>query len=194
VASFYGSFLHTPEYLGDQTWEWSYEFDYFTSTYKARMTGELRSDDVKWDMYLEKVGIGSFDEFKWFEGTSNLDGNSGQWILYHSSEFPEEVLQLDWSKSGNEVSEVKYTYVRELNDNRETETFNGSYLLYGKQTGDYDAYFDIHAYDNIWYKDFVDVDIEWSLDEYYGRVKADKKFGDTEWHCWDSNGYDVNCQ
>jgi hypothetical protein len=193
VSSFYHSFAHTPVYLGDATWQWTYEVTGFTSTYIARLVGTVRSEDVKWEMYITKDGIEGYPEFLWYEGVSDLDGNGGQWTLYHSYEFQEEVLVIDWERSGEEVAGIRYSFVRELNDNRETEPFNGSYLEAGLLEDDLNAYYNIHFYEGIFIKDFVDVMIEWSTSEYNGRVKAEYKFGDADWHCWDGYGYDTEC-
>ena len=193
IASFYCAFLHQPVFMGDATWQWTYEVTGFTSNYIARLVGTVRTDDVKWEMYITKEGIEGFPEFLWYEGTSNLSGNGGHWILYHSYEFQEEVLQIDWERSGEQIANIQYSFVRELNNNREVEPFNGSYLEAGLLEGDLDAYYNIHFYE-IWIiKDFVDVKIEWSTTDYNGRVQADYKFSDEDWHCWDGYGYDIVC-
>ncbi len=196
TAAFYASFNNKAEYLGNNKWQWSYEVTGFTESYYARLTGKLRDNDVKWEMFIRKEGINTpHPEFKWFEGTSDLDGQGGDWVLYRSYELQEEVLTIDWSKSGNSVGEITYTYVRELNDKRETDQFKGSYLTAGYAAGsDYDAYYDIHWYDASNSK-FIDVDIEWHSDNFNGRVKNPDKFNDSgEWHCWNTNGINVDCQ
>jgi hypothetical protein len=130
--------------------------------------------------------------FLWYEGTSARDGISGQWILYHSHEFQEKVLQIDWEKESDQIASLTYTAVRELKDDRTTEPFKGSYLTYGLQEGDYNAFYNVHFYD-IWTTSFVDAYIDWSTTEYNGRVKAQYHFQDTEWHCWDNSGADALC-
>ena len=47
----------------------------FGATYTARLTGEIRTDDIQWEMYITRTGINAYAEFKWYEGTSDLDGN-----------------------------------------------------------------------------------------------------------------------
>jgi hypothetical protein len=81
VAAFAESFDHSPVYLDKKLWQWSYNVTVVGATYKARLTGLIRDNDVKWEMYISKEGIGSFAEVLWFEGTSALDGKSGQWKL-----------------------------------------------------------------------------------------------------------------
>lgn len=192
VAAFKASFNQTPAKINNNSWEWTYSVNGFTSQYTARLVGTLETDQVKWEMYISKTGVDSFDEFLWFEGTSALDGKSGQWILYHSADFPEKTVQIDWQKTGDKVANIKYTYVRELNDQRQTDKFNGSYLIYGLQDATFDAYVTIHAY-NFQTESFTDTSIEWSTSDFSGHVKAEQYFNDTAWHCWDSAGNDTDC-
>ncbi|MDY7394134.1 hypothetical protein UMM65_02695 [Aureibaculum sp. 2210JD6-5] len=192
VASFRSAFAHQAVYLGNAKWQWSYTVDGFASQYSARLTGELTGNEVHWEMYVAKSGIGAFDEFMWFSGISNTDGKSGYWLLNHSAAFPENMLRIDWKVENDEIGNIKYTYVRDLNDQRNDDKFKGSYIVYGLQTGDYDAFYDVHAYDND-KSTFVDVDIEWNRTNNNGRVMASYYFGDDDWHCWNSKGEDEDC-
>ncbi len=192
VAAYTNSFNHTPTYLGNNKWQWTYSVSGFASDYTARLTGELRTNDVKWEMYITKTGIGAFAEFKWFEGTSSLDRNTGQWTLYHSPQFPEELLVIDWLRINGEFSQITYTYVRDLDDNRETDNFNGSYLTYGSQDGYYNFYYRVHAYATS-IPEFADTYIEWNSGEFNGHIKAYHIYQDNFWHCWDNMGNDVDC-
>ncbi len=194
VASFKASFAHKPTFLGDATWQWTYDVTGFAKTYTARLVGQVRSEDILWQMHLSVEGIGGHPEFLWFQGTSDLDGHGGQWTLNHSYQFQEPVLQIDWESDGEKVGDIRYTYVRERNNAGEIEKGNGNYIEAGLVTGDLDAYYDIHMY-NEGQQDFIDVNIEWSTAEYNGRVKCPELFKDAgEWHCWDSYGYDVVCE
>ncbi len=193
VAAFQTAFAHSPENLGDNTWQWTYSVDGFTSEYTARLTGEVTGEEVLWEMYITKTGIGAFEEFLWFSGSSAMNGNSGQWILNQSPEWPYAMLQIDWERANEEVAAIRYTWVREMDEQENVDLFRNSYLLYGLQEGDFDAYFTAHAYDgNI--QDFADVRIEWSRDTFAGRVMAANYFEDEAWHCWDSTGEDVLCE
>lgn len=193
VASFRTALRYKAEYKGDAIWEWNYTVDGFTSQYSARLTGELSGSEVLWKMYITKSGIGAFDEFMWFSGASNIDGKSGYWNLNHSAAFPENMLRIDWEVTGDEIGSIKYTYVRELNDMRETDMFKTSSITYGLQAGDYDAFYNVYAYDAN-SEAFVNADIEWSRTNYNGRVKAEYYFEDVNWHCWDTLGENVACE
>jgi hypothetical protein len=192
VASFHAAVGQKAQQIDDLTWQWQYNVDGFTSNYTARLIGKLLSNQIKWEMYITKAGIDSFDEFLWFEGTSNLNGNSGQWILHHSAEFQEEMLQIDWMKSGENIGQITYTYVREKNDQDAADPYFGSTLTYGLQDEEFDAYINVHMY-NPQKVDFTDTYIEWSRTNFNGHVKAEHLYNDTEWHCWDSTGNDIEC-
>lgn len=194
VVAFYYSFVNTPAYLGDEKWQWNYDVDGLASTYNARLTCEIRTNDVKWEMYLAKTGEGGHDEFLWFEGTSNHDGNSGQWVLNHSHEVQEAVLQIDWEKTGEEIGAITYTYVRASNNGAPNQLVQDSYLSFGLTDNDYNAFYNIHfaerdEIDN----GFKDVNIEWNTTVYNGRIKAEHYFRDNNWHCWDGTGQDADC-
>lgn len=195
VASFYESFKHVAVFIGDATWQWTYDVKVLGATYTARMTGQIRTDNVKWNMYVSRSGINAFEEFKWFEGTSDTDGNAGQWILYHSYELQEAVIQIDWKKTGNEIGDIKYTYIRSSDNGDAKQLSNGSYIQYGLQDDAFDAFYSVHSATRDLETDgFKDVNIEWSTDNYYGRIKAFHYFQDTDWHCWNNEGVDIICE
>lgn len=191
VATFYESFKKEPTFLGDSKWQWTYD----VNTYSARMTGQVRADDVKWEMYITKKGLGAFPEFKWFEGTSDLNAMGGTWTLYHSYNLQEAVLEIDWEKSGDDIGEISYTYIRESSNGDQKQLSKDSYIQYGLADGLLDAYYNIHSTTrDVEDEGFKDVNIEWSTTEYFGRIKAFHYFQDADWHCWDSEGIDTECE
>ncbi len=193
VASFKSAFAHSPEELGNNKWQWTYSVDGFTSEYTARLTGQVTGEEVLWEMYITKIGIGAFEEFLWFSGSSAMDGNSGYWLLNESAERPDAMLRIDWERSNDEIGNIRYTWVRELDEQENDDMFKDSYLEYGLQDGDFDAYFNAYAYDSN-KQDFSNVRIEWSRETFMGRVRAFDYFENEEWHCWDGNGDDIQCQ
>ena len=192
VTAFHIAMEKKPAYLDNKTWEWKYSVDVLGATYNARLTGQIRTTDIEWIMRVGKTGPGGFGEFVWFTGTTALDGKSGQWILNHSQQFQEPMLQIDWEKTGTEIGSIKYTYIRELADNRSAEPFKNSYLRHGLTSNTLNAFYEIHFYEPAGSK-FVDVDIEWSTTQHNGRIMSPDYFQDTSWHCWDSNVNDTNC-
>jgi len=95
VAAFKLAVSKTPVSIETKKWEWSYSVTAVGATYKARLTGEILNTEVEWKMYVAREGVGAYPEFLWFDGTSALDGKSGQWILNHSQQFAEPMLQID---------------------------------------------------------------------------------------------------
>lgn len=194
IASFGLAVENNPVYLDTKTWQWSYDapitINQVSVTYKARLTGQIRDTDVLWKMYISKEGTGAFQEFVWFEGTSELDGTSGQWILNHSFQFPEPMLQIDWTKSGASIGTVIYTYVREKNNNRVADTFKDSRIEYGKRSSALDAYYTIHYNNGL---SFSDAEVEWNTISHDGRVMCSAYFGNPNWYCWDSNLVNTSC-
>ena len=194
VAAFAHSFQYEPEYMGDATWEWKYDVTGFVNTFKARMVGKIISDVVQWEMYISKEGIDPHEEFLWFEGTSNLAGDGGQWIIYHSYALQVPVLQIDWEKTGDEVGNIQYTYIRESDNGDQSQLTAGSYLTYGLTDNYFNAFYNIQFSNRSAPAETKTVNIEWSTTEYYGRIKAPHYFqGDNNWHCWDNTGYDMVC-
>jgi len=185
VTAFQQAVSQTATYVSEKNWQWSYNVTVSGSTYKARLTGEIRASDVAWKMYVSKEGTGAFAEFLWFEGTSKLDGTGGQWILNQSSTVPSAILQIDWTKTASEIGKITYTYVKN------GDALKTSYIEYGLTTGTLNAYYKVHYYTGV---KFSDVDVEWSTTLKNGRVKSvDYFLGDTNWHCWDANKVNITC-
>lgn len=190
VTAFNLAIDQDPVWVEEKTWQWNYTASVFTVSYKARLVGQIRSTDVLWKMYITKEGTGGFSEFLWFEGTSDLDGKGGTWTLNHSNAHPDPVLNIVWEGDGTKVTYVKYTYVRDKNDQGVTDTFKNSYIEYGKTTGNFDSYYNIYYYNG---DAFSTMNVEWSSTDKDGRVKCQAFYSDTNWHCWDENYVDINC-
>jgi hypothetical protein len=193
VTAFKAAIDNKPALIGDKKWEWKYTANVVGAAYNARLTGEIRATDVKWEMYISKDGAGAFAEFLWFSGTSALDGKSGQWILNCSPVFNEPYLQIDWTITGLDIGSVKYTYIRDLKDNRTPDLFKTSYIEYGLKSQAMNAYYNIHYNSSATISDFKDVFIEWSTTTYTGHIKAVHYYQDSNWHCWNGSGLDVVC-
>ncbi len=190
VASFNKALDQTPKYLEEKTWQWSYSITFLNITYKARLTGEIRTTDVLWNMFITREGTGGYAEFLWFDGTSKLDGTGGQWNLNHSFQHNEPLLKIEWTKSGNIVNYIKYTYVRTKNDDGDDDPFESSYIEYGKTTGIYDSYYNISYFNGL---TFSLVNVEWHSVSHIGRVKCQPFFSDNLWHCWDGTLANTIC-
>jgi hypothetical protein len=182
VASFKVAVDQDPVYLSDKKWQWSYNVSAAGVTYKARLTGEIQASDVVWEMYIAREGANAFAEFKWFEGTSKLDGTGGQWVLSESNLAPQPFLQIDWTKSGTSIGTIKYTSLKNS---------TGSYIEYGLTSNPtFDAYFTIH-FTNTDAK-YKDISIEWNTSRNNGRIKS-SDYLDGQWKCWNESKLNVEC-
>jgi hypothetical protein len=184
VASFKVAMDQDPVYLSEKKWQWSYNVSAAGVTYKARLTGQIRASDVLWEMYIAREGSDAFPEFKWFEGTSKLDGTGGQWVLSESNLIQTPILKIDWTKSGTAIGTVKYTYLK-------SGSYNGSYIEYGLTSASLNAYFLVHYYNSTLGR-FSDANIEWSTTSKNGRIKS-SDYLDGLWQCWDTNRVNILC-
>lgn len=188
VTAFRTAIDQTPVFVSEKTWQWTYNATVASATYHAKLTGVIGGTDVTWKMQITKDN--AFTDFVWFEGTSKIDGTGGQWTLYESNANPVKVLQIDWTKTGNSVGTVKYTYIKT------GETFNGSYIEYGLTTNTpYNAYYRIHYYNlnSANASKFSDFDVEWSTTNHNGRLKSSDYLLGT-WFCWNEQKINATCQ
>jgi hypothetical protein len=186
VISFQLAAGEVPVYIENQTWEWNYTTSILNKTYNARLTGQIAASNVVWKMYITLEGTGGYSDFLWFEGTSQLDGKGGQWILNLNPQSSVPVLQIDWTKTGEAVGMIKCTYVKT------GDPFKDSFIEYGLTTSTLNAYYTIHYY-NTSYQQFYDLNVEWNKALHNGRVKCPGYFGTSVWYCWDSNFLNVTC-
>jgi len=170
-----------PVYLEEKTWQWSYNVTIASVSYKAKLIGKIGDTEVTWKMYVTKEG--DFTDFLWFEGSSKIDGTSGQWIINQSSQAPTALLQIDWTKTTTSIGSVTYKYVK-------NDSFLNSYIKYGLRAAALDAYFEVHyKKDDV---NFSDVDIEWNTTSDNGRVQSED-YLEGLWYCWDSGHLNDDC-
>jgi hypothetical protein len=176
AATFKLSVDQDPVYLDNKTWQWVYNATIASISYKARLTGQIRTTDVLWKMYITKSGDNGFNDFLWYEGTSLLNGTQGQWILNESYEVPTALLQIDWTKSGNSLNTIKYTIIK-------NNEFKNSFIEYGTATGIYDSYYTINYFNGV---NFSDIFVKWNRTTLNGTVQS-TDYLDGQWYCWDTN-------
>jgi hypothetical protein len=109
----------------------------------------------------------------WFDGVVRYDHTHADWNFYKNGSV--KVIEAAWNKDFETgVSDLTYTYVEEGHEQ------NGSYIMLAYNPEEvYDASYTISLAAGV-------TDIEWITTTKEGRVKDEVKFGDTDWHCWDS--------
>jgi len=190
VKAFQTAQTATAKWIADKTWEWSLSFT-SGSAYTGRIVGKILSDKVEWEIYIKGGSITT--EFVWVEGTSAPDAKSGRWIMNYNNTFQEPYLQIDWTKPSTTVTPITYTYVRTLNNDRDPDPFKTSFLKFESVSASLNGKFTIMVYEPVTVQDFVDVFIEWSTTAGNGKVKAEHKFGNTDWNCWDVDKNNIAC-
>ncbi len=180
VAAYLESFNHTPVYLGENSWQWSYSWS-GAETYEARLvTKRISNDEFTAKMYITLVG--SYEDFKWFEGTVRYDRTHAEWTMYESPLNNVAWLGIEWNKDWElGVSDITYTVIKTGHQEY------GSYITYGIVDDEtYDAYYTISLSQNT-------TEIKWNRTTKAGRVKDLVAFGDSDWHCWNELYQDTDC-
>jgi hypothetical protein len=185
TLAFYESFHHQAVYQGGGVWLWAYEVTDATGTYQAKLYGELlATDEVKWDMYISKVG--GFTQVLWYSGIVANDQSYANWTLNYNASNPTPFVSIDFLRNnGNDVASIRFTNI--IPGNPE----NGGYIEYRTGNvvpGEFDRAYDVYGagIDNL-------LQINWDSVNKNGRVKDPNKFLDEEWHCWDTNLQDIDC-
>lgn len=183
VASFREAFNHEAIYNPDlDEWTWSYNFSANNVVYLAVLHASYVTDGISWKMYISKDG--SFTNFLWYSGISNLDNTSGYWTLYYEPNTPVTLVQITWTRDpASNTGDIKYENIIPANPE------SGSYIHYGITTStEFDAFYKIYSksLDNL-------TDILWHRTNKNGKVKDPHHFGDPEWHCWGTDYQDTVC-
>ena len=99
VTAFAESFNHEPEYQGNLTWLWSYSYPLDGEVYSAKLYGTIlgNEEEVHWQMIICQEG--GFQDVKWYEGTTRIDGTTANWILYKDAGNPTEYIGIAYEKN-----------------------------------------------------------------------------------------------
>ena len=183
VASFRESFKHEAVYNPDiNAWVWSYNFIAGGDIHLAELHGSVSATGIQWNMYISRDG--HYSDFLWYSGTSDLDNESGNWVLNNNPDTANSFLLIEWTRdlsTGN--FDIKYTNIAAQNPN------NGSFIYYAKTSDLMDASYNIYNSSEINY-----VKINWSRTNIFGQIKDPFFFEDSDFHCWDEMRQDTDCE
>ena len=179
VAVYLESFNHTPEFLGDDAWQWTYSVEKYTA---RLVTTRISNEKFTAEMFITKAGEGAYEDFKWFEGTVRYDHTHASWKLFESPANNVQWLDIEWNKNWEAgTSDITYTNVKAGSEEL------GSYITYGIiDDADYDAFYTLVSAE-------TEVNIKYNTETKEGRVKSPVHFGDSEWHCWNEQFLDTEC-
>ena len=168
------SLQQTPVYLGDNTWEWAYSAGWGNDSILVSLTGaRINNEEFSMEMNIASAETPEV-EVKWFDGIVRYDHTHAEWNFYKNGSV--KMIEAEWNKDfETEEADLTYTYTEEGNAE------DGSYIkLAHAPTEVYDASYTISLAEGV-------TSIEWNTTTKEGRVMDEGKFGDTEWHCWDSH-------
>jgi len=183
VAAFAEAFNHEPVQQPNGSWLWSYDVTVGGIVHTANLFGTLVTNGVEWRMLLTKQGF--YENFEWYTGFSNLPLTEGNWTLNKNPNDPVSFLYITWHRNVQQnTADIKYTNIVPQAPE------NGSYIFYGKTSDDpYNRFYDIYGQE-----ENRTINIEWNYENLFGRVMDQIRFGDPDWHCWNEQLFNVDCQ
>ena len=184
TAAFGEAFNHTPVYIGNSTFEWSYTYNAPNGdSYEVILTGQYinNTEEVDWVMTVSKAG--GFQDFEWYTGTVATNLTYGEFILNRNPNNSQPFVQINSTRDFSNVSATtRFTNIIP-GDNG-----NGNYLEYRVETnGQFNRALDVQGNGNNL------LEIQLNEPGRDGRVKHPQHFGDDDWHCWDTNQIDIDC-
>lgn len=181
VAAFTEALNHEAVYNPDAgNWMRSYSVTADNVVYMAKLTSEIQSDSVYWEMKISRSN--SFNDFLWYSGKSAINNSGGYWVLMQKPGSTNAMLHIDWHRSSETTGDLKYTNIIPGDFQK------GAYIAFGTTTGSYNRFYKIYnkLANNL-------TDIEWHQEQRIGHVKDPGHFMDNNWHCWDANLQDTQC-
>ncbi|MBU1676321.1 hypothetical protein KKA85_11125, partial [bacterium] len=178
VAAFAVALHNVPSYQEDGSWIWVYTHVDGAEEQQIRLRGLPVVGGVEWQMRVsDSAAHPPFANELWFEGTTHLDGELGDWTFYDFTlEGRPAVGRLEW---GNDS--------------------DGEYLilsaLYGDDAGDVLAYRHDAPHNTIDFTDGADGSqayIRWNEADGTGSLMVPDYNGGAE-ACWDAQQFDVDC-
>lgn len=183
VTAFKTTISQEPFYDTDAgVWTWESSFSVNSNDFSIRLTADVENDNANWKGFISSSSL-NVEDFVWFEGQSNVNGNSGSWTLYESPQNPSAWISVEWSRNEDRtVANADFT-IEKAGD------LQGSYINYNRNdNNDLNRSVEIS---NTQSNDLIE--IYWNSELKFGRVKSPNHFGDSEFHCWDENLQDVDC-
>ena len=183
VASFREAFNHQGQIVSPGVFVWEYDHIIAGVTYSASLTGEiLNPEEVKWTMVISQEN--GWQNVEWYSGIVKTDHSGASWTLNHKPNNPEAFLDITYNKNVSAGTfDIRYTNMIPGNPN------NGDYIEFRAETGTgFNRAYDVSKENGT---DLLE--IEWNKPNNNGRVRNEKHFGDTEWHCWDTDLRGIDC-
>jgi len=184
IAAYGYALTQESEYVGDNTWKLSFDFQWDQISYIVTLTASRENND-EFSILME-VALAELPNLgvKWFDGMVRYNHTHATWTIYKEGTQAVVEGEMNYDFEAN-AGNLKYTYV----EPEKEET--GSYILYAyDQEAVYDASYTVSHSSGM-------TVIEWDTTTKEGHVKDEGHFQDADWHCWDAlaNGLvDMVCE
>jgi len=186
IAAFRRAFDFKAEYIGNMTWEWNYHYQAppanGSKKYDVSLTGKLinNKEEVAWTMTVTEEVSGN--SFIWYEGVISRDHSSGNFTINKDPQDPKPYMNLSFVKNldTDDIS-IKFTNVSTADPGL------GDYIEWSTdKDNEYDRAYDVFTKDDL-------LEIQSNSILKNGKVKHPSHFNDDEWHCWDTNRFNIEC-
>jgi hypothetical protein len=171
-----------PTFESDGKFHWNFSYPENNPTLALELTAEVGLQGVVWEMFVtSQTHSPPLNNFRWFDGESELDGESGTWQFYDDRQ-PSQTIP---------TTLIEWEFVSESD---RTLTFNnvhqgmpgfGDVLRYQVAGEDVSMLF-VQASTS------DSVNISWNMTTEEGFIIA-PEYRNGEKSCWDSNQNDVDC-
>ncbi|WP_020536580.1 hypothetical protein [Lewinella cohaerens] len=188
TTAFAHAFNAEATYIGNLTFQWVYQYQGPQNLgghfYDVSLTGQYinNTQEVAWTMTVSQVG--GFSDFVWYTGVTASGNTEGSFILNRNPANPEPYLRMDYQDGLlPEDGTLRFTNVIPA------DPANGQYLEYRVDSAaEFNRAFDVQGPPNNF------LEIRWSEPAGNGQVRHPQRFNDNEWHCWDTEQRDVDCE
>ena len=173
-------------YLKENTWLRTFYFNENSADFTAKLYCKTENDSLDLKMYITRAG--EYENFFWFKGFCDINMTSGTWTFIDKpsvNEYkPKELLLIEWNITGESNYLIKYTNIEQGSSQ------NGNYIAYNMSLDENCT--DVYNIYNKGQDSFIKIELNRSTKK--GRIKSITHYSDEEWHCWNEEFEDVECE
>lgn len=169
-----------PTFESDAKFHWNFTYPETNPTLTLELTARVLPATVEWEMRVTSVAP-ALNDFLWYDGVSDLDGQSGTWQFYNLNQPTQnvETVFIEWEFVADDDHTLTFTNVHQG-----AQGF-GDVLQYQVADEDVSMIFYQAANDD-------SVHVNWNMTTGEGFIIA-PEYQDGQKACWDSTQNDVEC-
>jgi hypothetical protein len=104
-----------PTFESDGKFHWNFSYPEDNPVLTLELTAEVRLATVKWEMFVTSpTHTPPLSDFLWYEGESELDGETGYWQFYDDQQPAQnvETVLIDWQFIADDDRTLTFTNVK----------------------------------------------------------------------------------